>query len=124
MMLAYLATPYSKYKAGIEQAFIDAAKLAARLMQAGINVYSPIAHTHPIAIYGEIDPYDLTLWLELDRAMMSKCDTLIVAHMDGWEQSSGVAHEIAFFAHAGRPVFDLDCDTLHMELRRAELAAE
>ena len=45
--LAYLATPYSKYPAGLQQAFVDAAKLAALLLRSGMNVYSPIAHTHP-----------------------------------------------------------------------------
>lgn len=48
--LVYLATPYSKYPRGIEAAFVDASRLAACLVRLGISVYSPIAHTHPIAI--------------------------------------------------------------------------
>ncbi len=110
--LAYLATPYSKYKPGIEQAFIDAAKLAALLMRAGVNVYSPITHTHPI------DPFDHAIWMPFDEAMMTAADVLLVAHMQGWQESFGIAHEIKFFEDAGKPIFDLDPQTLVMTKRK------
>src|ERR1700686_5471517 len=48
--LCYLATPYTQYRDGIEAAFVQAASLAGRLLQARSFVYSPIAHTHPIAM--------------------------------------------------------------------------
>ena len=117
--LAYLATPYSKYPDGIEHAFRDAARLAARLMQSGIKVFSPIAHTHPLAIWGDIDPYDHEIWLPFDRLMMTVCETLIVAHMDSWEVSKGIQHEVQYFLTMGRPIFDLDPYTLKMTKRRA-----
>ncbi len=117
-LLAYLATPYSKYHLGISQAFIDAAKLAARLMLSGIKVYSPIAHTHPIATYGRIDPHDHAIWLPFDEAMMTVCNTLIVAHMEGWDQSFGISCEIEFFEKARKPIFDLDPDTMMMTKRQ------
>lgn len=107
--LCYLATPYSKYKGGnLVQAFHDAAQLAAELLAAGVRVYSPIAHTHPLAIHGNLDPLDHDIWLPFDEAMMEACDCLIVAHMDGWDVSFGIAHEIEFFKNAGKPIFDLD----------------
>lgn len=115
--LAYLATPYSKYPGGLDAAFRDAAALAARLLVAGIAVYSPIAHTHPLAIYGDLDPLDHSIWLPFDAAMMARCDVLIVAHMDGWEQSFGVAHEIEVFQGAGKGIYDLDPATLKMTRR-------
>ncbi len=115
--LAYLATPYSKYPAGIFAAFADAAKLSARLLAAGIRVYSPICHTHPISFHGGLDPLDLTIWLPFDEAMMEKADCLIVAHMKGWDESKGIKHEIQFFENAGKPIFDLDVDRLVMERR-------
>jgi len=105
--LAYLATPYSKYPSGIEQAFIDASKLAGLLMRAGMRVYSPIAHCHPIAIHASIDPMDHSIWLPFDRAMMQAADVLFVAHMDGWQESYGIAEEIKFFELARKPIFDL-----------------
>ena len=115
--LAYLATPYSKWKLGPEAAFIEASKLAARLLVSGVKVYSPIAHTHPLAYYGGLDLLDLSIWLPFDEAMMERCDVLIVAHMDGWQESKGIAHEIEFFKRAEKPIFDLDPETLVMTKR-------
>lgn len=110
--LCYLATPYTKYPAGIEQAFVDASACAARLLKAGVKVYSPIAHTHPLAIHGGLDPLDHAIWLPFDQAMMEAADALIVAHMDGWHDSYGVNHEIDFFAKAGKPIVHIDPVTL------------
>jgi nucleoside 2-deoxyribosyltransferase len=112
--LCYLATPYSKYAGGLDAAFRDAAKLAALLLRAGVKCYSPIAHTHPIAVHGKVDPLDHSIWLPFDEAMMRAADVLLVAEMDGWKESKGVLHEINFFATAGKPVFYLDPATLTM----------
>jgi hypothetical protein len=106
--LIYLATPYTKYEAGIECAFKDAAALVARLLKIGVGVYSPIVHCHPIAIYGGLNPKDHTLWLPFDEIMMSSAHALLVAQMHGWRESYGVKHEIEFFAKAEKPVFYLD----------------
>jgi hypothetical protein len=118
--LAYLATPYSKYPAGIEAAFRDAAALTGRLLVSGLRVYSPIAHTHPVAIYSGLDPFDHKIWLPFDEAMMRAADVLVVAHMDGWEESYGIAHEIKFFADARKPIYDLNPSTLSMQRREPE----
>lgn len=112
--LYYLATPYSKYAGGIDKAFEDAAALAAGLMASGLKVYSPIAHTHPLAIHGQLDPLDHSIWLPFDEVMMQRCDCLLVAHMDGWQDSFGIAHEIDWFAKANKPVFDLDPVTMQI----------
>jgi len=117
--LAYLATPYSRYSGGnLDKAFKDAARLAAQLLIAGLKVYSPICHTHPIAIYGALDALDHSIWIPFDEAMMAAADVLIVAHMDGWDESRGIEHEIKFFEDAGKPIFDLDPQTLIMTRRR------
>lgn len=105
--LVYLATPYSKYKAGIHMAFVDASIFAARLLQSGVNVYSPIAHTHPLAIYGNIDPLDHNVWLPFDKSMMEASEALVVAEMQGWQESKGIQHEIEFFERAGKPIYYL-----------------
>lgn len=123
--LCYLATPYSKYEGGnLELAFRDAAALAAQLMLAGVKVYSPIAHTHPLAIYGNIDPLDHNIWLPFDEAMMKAAHVLIVAHMNGWQESRGIAHEIEYFERANKAIFDLDPRTLKMSKRRGALTYE
>lgn len=105
--LIYIGTPYTKYPGGIEPAFVDACKLTARLVVLGLNVYSPIAHTHPLAIHGGLDPLDHKLWLGFDAAIMAKADAMIVAMMPTWEKSFGIRHEIQTFTEAGKPVFYL-----------------
>lgn len=106
--LIYVATPYTKYPDGIEEAFIDASILMARLLERGLRVYSPIVHTHPIAIYGHMDPLDHNIWLPFDQSMMDKADALLVAKLETWEKSFGINHEIGIFAEANKPIYYLD----------------
>lgn len=116
--IAYLATPYSRYpNGGPSAAFKDACKIAAHLVCAGIKVYSPIAHTHPIAVHGALDLLNHAIWLPFDEAMMEVSSVLIVAQMDGWEDSVGIAHEVKFFEERNRPIYDLDPRSLEMTLR-------
>jgi hypothetical protein len=103
-MFWYLATPYSKYVPGIEAAFIEASKQAALLTRAGVPVFSPIAHTHPVAHYGNLDPLDHSIWLEADRTFMEAARGIIVCRMDGWAESYGVKFEIDAFERMGKPV--------------------
>lgn len=110
--LCYLATPYTKYHLGIEAAFSHAAEIAAKLLRKGVRIYSPIAHTHPLALHGKIDPLDHSIWLPFDEAMMDAADCLVVARMKGWDESFGVKHEIEFFARERKPILHLDPVTL------------
>jgi len=106
--LVYLGTPYTKYADGIEAAFVDASRLAAVLLRAGVRVYCPISHTHPIAVHGRIDPLDHAIWLPFDRAMMDASAAMVVGMLPGWGDSFGVQHEIDVFTAAGKPVHYLD----------------
>lgn len=108
----YLATPYTKYPLGIETAFQHAACIAGNLVKQGYRVYSPIAHTHPLAVFAGINPLDHTIWLPFDETMMRACDAVIAAKMDGWETSYGVQHEIVTFLKAGKRMFELEIDNL------------
>jgi len=110
--LIYAATPYSKYPPNIEQAFIDACRIMARLVALGIKVYSPIAHTHPIAIHGGLNPLDHNLWIPFDHAIMGKSDALLVVKMRGWDISYGVGEEIKFFQKHNKPIHYITPDTL------------
>jgi hypothetical protein len=104
MSYYYLATPYSKYEAGLEGAFHLAARNTALLIRAGVPTFSPIAHTHPVAVHGNIDPYDYDVWIPADKPMMDAACGLIVLMAAGWDQSKGVAIEIEEFKKAGKPV--------------------
>ncbi|MEE9598198.1 MAG: DUF1937 family protein [Acidiferrobacterales bacterium] len=104
----YVATPYSKYPEGVTAAFTEACRATAALLKHGIRVYSPIAHTHPIAIHGGLDVKDLSIWLPADRPLMQAAVGMIVVKMKGWEESTGIAHEIEAFKKAGKPVLEME----------------
>jgi hypothetical protein len=100
----YLASPYSRYVGGLETAFQEIARNAALLIRAGVRLYCPIAHTHPIAMQGGIDPLDHGIWLPADRPFMFAACGLIVCMMEGWELSYGISVEMDEFARAGKPL--------------------
>lgn len=104
----YVATPYSKFPGGLEAAYEAAAQFTAELLRAGVKAYSPICHTHPIAVYGKIDPYAHEIWLPFDEAVMERSDALLVAKLESWDQSKGIQHEIDFFQSRAKPVYFSD----------------
>lgn len=106
--LWYLATPYSKYPRGLEKAFVEACRAAALLVRHGVRVYSPIAHTHPVAIHGGIDPLDHSIWLPADKPFMDAACGLLVVRMTGWAESYGIGEEIKVFEAAGKPIRHMD----------------
>ena len=93
--LYYLATPYTSYPEGMTEAHKIASIIAARMIERGVMVYSPIAHGHPIATLGGL-PRDADSWKNLNHKIMEGCDGgVVVAMMDGWEASAGIADELA-----------------------------
>lgn len=102
--MIYLGSPYTKYPWGLDEATTDIARIVARLIRAGLKVYSPIIHTHYIALAGNIDPIDHEFWINFDTAMMLKSDSLLIAMMSGWDQSRGIKAEIDTFVHQQKPI--------------------
>ena len=80
-------------------------EIAAEMLRDGVKVYSPIAHTHPIATDGNLDPLNHEIWLPFDQAMMDAAEAMVVADMSGWDVSYGVRYEIDYFRAAGKPVY-------------------
>ncbi len=81
----YLASPYSKFDGGIEVAEASVSLLAAQMLAAGVNVYSPVTHSHRLARSGDIDAFDYNIWLPIDEAWLEVCDALVIAMFTGWE---------------------------------------
>lgn len=104
-LLLYVATPYLQYQQGLDQAFIDACQVTAKLIAAGFSAYSPIAHTHPVAHHGELDKLDHALWVKFNSIMLQKSDALLVVQMPGWEESKGIMIESLAFYALNRPVY-------------------
>ena len=115
-MFYYVATPYSKFPYGIEAAYREACRQAAYLIRAKVPAFSPIAHTHGLAIEGNIDPLSHEIWLAADAPFMAAAGGLIVVMMEGWDTSYGVAHEIEAFKAAGKQIVYMWPDVVPAEL--------
>ena len=105
--LWYLATPYSKYPGGIAGAYELACKQSALLISNGIHVFSPIAHSHGIAMHGELDSLSHELWLAMDRTYMDLCVGCIFLFAESWEKSYGMAQESFYFEKNEKPVISM-----------------
>lgn len=108
----YLATPFTRYEMGLDAACYDATAIAAKLVDKGFRVFPPITAGHNMAKVGYLDPVDDELWTWYNRGFVEKADACIVACLPGWEESDGVAHEIATFLMAGKPVVYLDVESI------------
>ena len=101
--MIYLASPYSHPVAAVREArFKAACRAAARLMQDGEVVFSPIAHSHPIAAFGL--PVDWLFWERFDGGQLVHADEIAVLMLDGWRESRGVQAEIRLATDLGKPV--------------------
>lgn len=99
--LTYICSPYNSPDPGIKHArFRAVCKVAAALMARGELVFSPIAHTHPIALAGSLPP-DWGFWERYDRAMLEACGMVYVLMLPGWRESIGVQAEIKIAAELG-----------------------
>jgi hypothetical protein len=102
--MIYLACPYSHLDSNVrEYRFKTANRAAARLMRAGHVVYSPISHTHPIAMEGDL-PLDWSYWQSVDEFYIRLCERVIVLMLTDWKSSKGVQAEIEIARALDKPV--------------------
>ncbi len=107
MKKVYLATPYSGTPEQQEHRFQEVNAIAAKLMTDECLVFSPISHTHPIALAGDL-PKGWDFWKEYDLTFIEWCDELFVYCQDGWEESVGVQAEIKLAIYLRKPVIYMD----------------
>ena len=106
--LVYLATPYSHDDPNVRrQRFEIVNRVAAGLMRDGVHIYSPISHTHPIAMAGDL-PKGWDYWEKYGRVVLAACVKVIVLRQPGWEQSTGVNAELAIARELGLPIEFID----------------
>ena len=108
MKKIYLATPYSHPDPQVREfRFYEVNKVAARLMCEGNLVFSPISHTHPIAVAGDL-PRGWNYWKDYDSSFIEWADEIYVLKVLGWKQSTGVQAEIKLAEAMGKPVIYLE----------------
>ncbi len=110
MSYYYVGSPYSRFPGGLDAAFREICLIMGGFVKARKPAYSPIAHTHPIAMASGIDPFDHAIWLPFDKPMMEGAKGLAVVTMTGWQESKGLREEIAYFRRAGKPIHYIDPD--------------
>ncbi len=101
--MIYLASPYTHVDAGVRESRFDSACLAtSTLMRAGLSVYSPIVHSHPLVRYGL--PIEWEFWRAHDCEHLRRCDEVMVLTLDGWKSSRGVKAEIELAIELDLPI--------------------
>lgn len=106
--MIYLASPYSDPDSAVmEQRFDAVCRKAGELMKAGEVIYSPIAHTHPIAVRTGL-PRDWEFWQRFDREMLRCASEVRILKLPGWETSNGVCAERTIAHELGIPVVEID----------------
>ncbi len=121
--MIYLASPYTHSDVHVRDwRFREACRAAATLLRAGITVFSPIAHSHPIAQFGM--PTNWEFWSQVDREYLARCDALAVLTLPGWRESVGVQAEIGFARELGLPVVFVTPSELDAEDREPPTLAE
>jgi dCTP diphosphatase len=107
--VAYLSSPYFDPNPLIKEArHAIVNRVAFKLMSQGIMVYSPLTHNLPIdrlGIHG-----NWVTWKKFDHEMLSRCNRLIVLKLKGWENSKGVAAEIACAEKLKMPIERMEID--------------
>lgn len=108
--LIYLACPYSHPDAEIRNSRVELASLvAAKLMQQGTPVYSPITHGHAVAQH--LPPAvsaDHRFWMRHCKPFMEAAREIMVLPMHGWRLSKGVQEELDYFYQSARAVTFLE----------------
>ena len=123
--MIYLAIPYSDPDPAVmESRFEAACRVAGAMMSAGLLVFSPICHTHPIAVRCEL-PRGWEFWRRYDEQHIAAASAVHVAMMDGWKESRGVTAEIEIAKQLGKPVVYQSADwELEKRIIEARIEAE
>lgn len=92
----YLASPYTHPDPEVRHTRVEELhEIMAHLLANRIIVYAPIWASHRAADEHEL-PIDQDWWAASNRAFMRPAAGLLVADIDGWQESKGVAYERNF----------------------------
>ncbi len=107
MRKIFLACPYSHADAEVvHERFLACNAVAATIIESGNCVFSQVSMSHPINLaFENRDSAAIgKLWGPVDAVFMEAMDELIILDLPGWDLSSGIKREIAFFEQRGRKV--------------------
>lgn len=115
--LSYLACPYSHRSPTVMASrFNIANKVAGELIKMGYIIFSPISHTHPIALACDL-PLGFVYWNKFDTAYISVSSVLFVILIDGWRRSIGVQNEMKIAQQLGVTIKYIHLSDKGIEIR-------
>jgi Domain of unknown function (DUF5664)/Domain of unknown function (DUF1937) len=104
----YIATPYTKFAGGLDEAYCQARDCTVAIRAAGVTCFCPILHGHEICMFADVSKTDYDIWIPFNRQWIDRAHGMVIVQMEGWQDSFGVAEEIKLFVAAGKPIFLLD----------------
>ena len=106
--MIYLASPFTHPSPLVQYSrFVAACRKVAELLERGVMVISPIAHSYPIHVFGGIEgKWDN--WKRLDTTMLEMCSSMAVLKLPGWEDSVGIKAEVEIAKKLGMEVEYID----------------
>lgn len=108
MKIYYLASPYSHSDPKVrKRRYEKQQEISANLIVAGYLLITPIEMSHKLSLTHKL-PTGYEFWKERDRALLERCDAIIVcSNMPGWRESVGVTDEIAYAKELGKEILYL-----------------
>ena len=105
--LWYLAHPYTADTADeISRNVVSADTIAARLIDKGYQIYSPISHTHQMHLIGvQLGLWKVSewkMWMDIDFEFIKHCEGIIMSPY--WSRSKGCRIELETFEDNGKKI--------------------
>lgn len=102
----YLASPYTHEDEKVMAfRYKEAIRASVRLINKGHLVFSPIVHSHPIAVAYTL-PRDFTFWEDYAISFLSYwAEAVNVLRLHNWEKSIGIKAELAIAQEAKLPIY-------------------
>ena len=101
-MKIFLAAPYTHPDPEIVNARVTAINAhTALLMNQSHIVFSPISHSHYIAMENDL-PTTFEFWKKQNHEFIVWCDSIVILKLDGWKESKGVKDELEFARILGK----------------------
>lgn len=110
--MIYIATPYSHPRLHIRiRRYREAMAVCSILARESIPCYSPIVHWHPVELEHDL-PAGHEFWKFNDCHMMDLCTAGLFVNFEGWNTSTGMAHELEYLRRQKKPIYQLDADEI------------
>lgn len=107
--MIYLATPYTHPDRLIREVRAERAiRIAANYVAMGEHVFSPIAYGHTLYETGVFADFTAAGWEAFNTNMLIRATELRIVRMPGYDQSDGIAKEIALALQINLPISYVD----------------